>query len=69
MRFDPRARVLAPNWLGDAVMALPLLADVRRAWPQATMTVAARVSVAALFGMVDGINDVLSLTSAGALPR
>jgi ADP-heptose:LPS heptosyltransferase len=23
--------VVAPNWLGDAVMALPALADIRRA--------------------------------------
>ncbi len=27
-----------PNWLGDAVMATPLLADVRKKWPKATIT-------------------------------
>ena len=26
--------ILAPNWLGDAVMALPAIADVRRAAPE-----------------------------------
>jgi hypothetical protein len=26
-----RLLVLAPNWLGDAVLSLPALADVRRA--------------------------------------
>ena len=32
---DPARRVLvlAPNWLGDAVMALPAIADIRRAFP------------------------------------
>ena len=28
-----RLLVVAPNWLGDAVMALPAIADVRRASP------------------------------------
>ena len=29
-----RLVILAPNWLGDAVMALPAIADVRRASPE-----------------------------------
>ena len=37
-----RLVILAPNWLGDAVMALPAIADVRRAAPGAPITVAAR---------------------------
>ena len=39
--------VVAPNWLGDAVMALPALADVRRAHAQARLIVAARRSIGA----------------------
>ena len=31
----------APNWLGDAVLALPAMAAVRRAFPRAELTVAA----------------------------
>lgn len=27
-----------PNWLGDAVMATPIIADVRLKWPNATLT-------------------------------
>jgi heptosyltransferase II len=27
-----------PNWLGDAVMATPIIADVRAKWPHATLT-------------------------------
>ena len=38
----PRLVVFAPNWLGDAVMALPAIADVRRAVPDASLAIAAR---------------------------
>jgi heptosyltransferase-2 len=55
-----RLVVVAPNWLGDAVMALPAVADIRRAWPDTTLTVAARKAVAPLFGMVPGIHSVVS---------
>jgi len=51
-----RLVIRAPNWLGDAVMALPAIADVRRAWPEARITVVARASVAPLFALVDGVD-------------
>jgi heptosyltransferase-2 len=53
--------VLAPNWLGDAVMALPAIADVRRALPSAALAVAARPSVAPLFALVPGVETVITL--------
>jgi heptosyltransferase-2 len=56
-----RAIIFAPNWLGDAVMALPAIADVRRGSPRATIAIAARQSVAPLFAMVPGINEVITL--------
>jgi heptosyltransferase-2 len=56
-----RLLTFAPNWLGDAVMALPALAEVRRALPATTVDVAARPSVAPLFTMVPGVNRVLSI--------
>ena len=40
-----RLVILAPNWLGDAVMAQPAVAAVRRALPEATIAVAGRPSV------------------------
>ena len=48
--------IVAPNWLGDAVMALPAIADVRRAHPSASITVAARPSVRPLFALVPGVD-------------
>src|SRR5258706_3457268 len=53
--------ILAPNWLGDAVMALPAIADVRRAAPGATITVAARPPVAPLFTLVPDVDDTIVL--------
>jgi heptosyltransferase-2 len=56
-----RVLIFAPNWLGDAVMALPAIADVRRGSPQATIVVAAREGVAPLFGMVGDVDEVIAL--------
>jgi len=54
--------VVAPNWLGDAVMALPAIADLRRARPDASIAVAARASVAPLFTLTPEADEVVTLT-------
>jgi heptosyltransferase II len=59
-----RVIIFAPNWLGDAVMALPAIADVRRGGA-ATIAVAARSSVAGLFSMVADVDEVVVLGSLG----
>jgi heptosyltransferase-2 len=45
-----RLVIRAPNWLGDAVMALPALAAVRTAMPDTHITIAAISAVAPVFG-------------------
>jgi heptosyltransferase-2 len=60
-----RVVIVAPNWLGDAVMALPAIADVRRSRPESTVAVAARESVAPLFRLVGGVDDVVTLPRRG----
>jgi heptosyltransferase-2 len=65
VRVPRRLVVLAPNWLGDAVMALPLLADLHRAWPESQLTVAARAAVAPLFAMFPGVADTIRLEGSG----
>jgi heptosyltransferase II len=52
--------VFAPNWLGDVVMSLPALADIRRQLGDARLIVAARASVAGLFACVPGVDDVVT---------
>ena len=63
-----RLVIVAPNWLGDAVMALPAIADVRRGRPEASVTVAARASVAPLFSLVPDVHDVVALPARGVAP-
>jgi heptosyltransferase-2 len=54
--------ILAPNWLGDAVMAQPAIADLRRGLPDAMIAVATKGSaIASLFGMVGAVNEVVPL--------
>jgi heptosyltransferase-2 len=60
-----RPVILAPNWLGDAVMALPAIADIRRGVPRARVTVAARPAVAPLFRLVSHVDDVVVLEQKG----
>ncbi len=61
-----RLLVVAPNWLGDAVMALPAVADVVRAWPGTPVTIAARPAVAPLFEMVPGVAGVVAPETVAA---
>jgi heptosyltransferase II len=62
-----RIVIVAPNWLGDAVMALPAFADIRRHFSGARLTVAARPPVAPLFSMVQGVDEVMTLPGGGGL--
>src|SRR3954468_21477171 len=57
--------ILAPNWLGDAVMALPAIAGVRRAAPGAVLAVAARGPVAPLFRLVPHVDEVVAIERRG----
>ncbi|MEQ1727689.1 MAG: lipopolysaccharide heptosyltransferase II [Vicinamibacterales bacterium] len=52
-----RVLIFAPNWLGDAVMALPAVADVRRGLPGALIDLAARPSIAPLVPLIPGIGQ------------
>jgi heptosyltransferase-2 len=58
-----RIVVRPPNWLGDAVLALPALAAIRRHFRDAHLTVAAAPGVAALFreGTDVAPDDVMDL--------
>lgn len=49
-----------PNWLGDVVMATPVLQDVRKKWPDATITAMAQSNVASVLKNDPNINEVYS---------
>lgn len=61
-----RLVVRPPNWLGDAVLALPAMVALRSHFKNASMTVAATTAVAALFRENTGVDpdDVLVLSKS-----
>lgn len=61
-----RVVVLAPNWLGDAIMALPAIGALRRWYPRAHLAVAARAAVAPVLSMAAGVDEVIALAGRGA---
>lgn len=62
-----RLVILSPNWLGDAVMALPAIADVRRGAPDASIAIAARSAIAPLFSLVPEVDETIVLPGPGLL--
>jgi heptosyltransferase-2 len=60
-----RLLVVAPNWLGDAVMALPALGDLRRSLAGVRLIVAARPAVAPLFALAPAVDEVVTLAWRG----
>lgn len=65
--------VVAPNWIGDAVMSLPVLRALRRAEPGGNVTVLARRGPAAIYRAEGSANDVRTseglLADSGAASR
>ncbi|HET9467972.1 MAG TPA: lipopolysaccharide heptosyltransferase II [Vicinamibacterales bacterium] len=53
--------VLAPNWLGDAIMALPAIRDVHRHFHGQRVAVAARPSIAAVFRAAPEVDRIIVL--------
>ena len=49
MSEPQRLAIRSPNWLGDAIMALPAMGALRRAYPDAHLAIAAPAAVAPLF--------------------
>lgn len=60
---SPTARLLVrvPNWLGDAVLALPALAAVRRHFARAELVLAAVPAVAPLFEEDTGVDAAATI--------
>ena len=65
--MSSRLLILAPNWLGDAVMALPAIRDVLKHAGGASICLAARPAVAPLFRLVQGIDLVVPIEKGGRL--
>lgn len=55
---NARIIVRAPNWVGDAVLSLPAVRDLRRNFPQARLEVLARAWVAELYQAVPEVDAI-----------
>ena len=58
-----RILVRVPNWVGDAVMSLPVLAGLQRLFPLAGFTVLAAPRVAPLFATQPGVTEIIRYPS------
>ena len=59
--------VVSPNWLGDAVIALPVLANLRRSFPEARISLLVRPWLSQLFRSLPFIDELVELPSRGEL--
>jgi heptosyltransferase-2 len=60
-----RVVVRGVNWVGDAVMTVPALRELRRVLPGASVTLATRAWAGGLFDGADFIDDILALGQSG----
>ncbi|MBU3616170.1 lipopolysaccharide heptosyltransferase II [Polynucleobacter sp. JS-Polo-80-F4] len=51
--------IIAPNWIGDAVMTQPLLANIKEQYPEAKIDVLASTWVAPIYRACPEVNEVI----------
>jgi len=62
--------VRMPNWLGDAVMATPIITDLRKKWPNANLTAMCEgAGVSALFLGNPYLNEIFSFSHPNEFTR
>jgi heptosyltransferase II len=62
-----RVVVRGTNWVGDAMMTVPALRELRQLFPEAHITLATRSWAKGLFDGADFLNDILVSDQRGAL--
>ena len=55
----PGILIIAPNWIGDAVMTQPLLVSIKTLYPDSTIDVLASTWVAPIYRACSEINEVI----------
>lgn len=68
--IDPKNIIIRmPNWIGDFVMATPILSDVRKAFPKASITAMCRMGVCQLLEMDPDINEIFCFSKMSGFNR
>ena len=69
-KFKPKNIIVRmPNWVGDMVMATPILTDIRRAFPDARLTAMCRSPISDLLQEDLEIDELFSFTKTSRLVR
>ena len=55
----PGILIIAPNWIGDAVMTQPLLASIKALYPDSTIDVLASTWVAPIYRACSEVNELI----------
>ncbi|HSX12746.1 MAG TPA: lipopolysaccharide heptosyltransferase II [Rhabdochlamydiaceae bacterium] len=61
--------VRMPNWIGDLVMATPILADLRKTYPKAKITAMCRAPVCDLIKEDPEIDELFCFSKTSGFPR
>jgi heptosyltransferase-2 len=61
-QVQQRILVVAPNWIGDALMALPLIAAIKHSWPASSVAVLAPIAVARVLRRSKLVDDAVETT-------
>jgi len=60
-RMNPRILIRTPNHLGDCIMAIPMIAETREAYPGSHVTVLTPEHLSPIFYQNPGIDDILPI--------
>ena len=68
--FEPQNMIVRmPNWIGDLVMATPVLSDLRKAYPNARITAMCRSPVCELLKEDPAIDELFCFSRASRFGR
>ncbi len=69
-RLEPQNIIVRmPNWIGDLVMATPILSDLRKAFPKARITAMCRSPICELLRQDLEIDELFCFSKAGGFGR